>query len=188
MIWLALGVLLWIAVHLIPSVGRSGRERLVERLGEGPYKGIFALGIVAAIVLMVIGWRSSGPQLVYVPPAWGYPAAAVLMVVAFVLFGVGHTKSNLRRMIRHPQLSSVVVWGIAHLLANGDSRSLVLFGGLATWALLEMPLINRREGGWERPPPGPLSAEIKPLIVGVVVYAVMLFAHPYLFGVSPIVR
>lgn len=188
MVWLVLGVLLWSAVHSIPSVGRPLRERLIERIGEGPYKGVFALGILSAIVLMVVGWRSTVPQAVYTPAPWAYSATAVLMLLAFVLFGAGHAKSNLRRVLRHPQLSSVVVWGIAHLLANGDTRSLVLFGGLAVWALVEMPLINRREGAWQRPARRPLSAEVKPLLIGAIVYGVFIFLHPYLFGVSPIVR
>jgi len=185
---LVLGVLLWSAVHFVPSLARPLRQALIERIGEGPYKGCFALGIVTAIVLMVVGWRATVPQAVYAPAPWAYSAAAVLMLLAFVLFGAGHTKSNLRRILRHPQLGAVVVWGIAHLLANGDTRSLVLFGGLAVWALVEMSLINRREGAWQRPAREPLSAELKPLIIGAIVYGVFVFLHPYLFGVSPIVR
>lgn len=186
MAWLVLGVLFWSVVHSIPSVARPFREALIGRFGEAPYKGMFAVAIIIAIALMVIGWHSTVPQAVYAPPAWGFTVAGVLMLVAFVLFGVGHTKSNLRRFIRHPQLSSVVVWGIAHLLSNGDTRSLVLFAGLAVWALVEMALINRREGAWQRPAREPFSAEIKLLLFGAIIYGIVVFAHPYLFGVSPI--
>ena len=65
-------------------------------------------------------------------------------------------------------------------------RSVVLFGLLGIWALIEMLLINRREGAWSRPDPVPLKAEIRPVVIGLVIFVVFLFAHPYLFGVSPI--
>jgi uncharacterized membrane protein len=107
------------------------------------------------------------------------------MLVALVLFAASGVPTNLKRFIRHPQLTGVATWAIAHLLSNGDSRSLVLFGGVGLWALLEIVAIDRREGQWARPPALPLSAEIKPLVGGVVLYAVFLLAHPYLFGVSP---
>ena len=68
---LVLGVLLWSGVHLFPSLGSEARSRVIGRVGEGPYKGLFALSLVAAIVLMVMGWRASTPIHVYAPPAWG---------------------------------------------------------------------------------------------------------------------
>ena len=30
--------------------------------------------------------------------------------------------------MRHPQLTAVIVWAVAHLLVNGDLASIVLFG------------------------------------------------------------
>ncbi len=68
MVWLCVGVLLWMAVHFIPSVARALRTALVERVGENPYKGIFALTLVLSIALMIVGWRSTAPELIYVPP------------------------------------------------------------------------------------------------------------------------
>jgi uncharacterized membrane protein len=68
-----------------------------------------------------------------------------------------------------------------HLLANGDLRSLVLFGGIGLWAVIEILSISRRDGAWEKPEPLPFTAEVKPLVAGVVAYAVLTFAHPYIF-------
>ena len=42
MIWLILGVLLWTAAHLFPSVARPARNQLAERIGP-TYQGVFAL-------------------------------------------------------------------------------------------------------------------------------------------------
>lgn len=186
MIWLWLGVGLWSGLHFIPSLARGLRASLIERLGETPYKIVFSLGVVGSIVLMVLGWRSTTPVDIYVPPLWGAPVGSALILVAFLLFGLAHATTNVKRFIRHPQLTGLVIWAIGHLLANGDNRSLVLFGLLGIWALVEMPLINRREGAWVRPDPVPLTAEIRPAVTGLVIFAVFLFAHPYLFGVSPV--
>lgn len=184
MFWLVVGVLLWSGMHLLPSAGRPLRDRCIARLGEQPYKGVFSLALVAAIVLMVVGWRSAPFTSVYVPPAWGRSAALVLVFLALVLFAASAMESNIKRFVRHPQLSGVVVWALAHLLSNGDARSLVLFGGFGAWALVEIGLIGRREGPWERPGPQPLTAELKPLGGALVVYLALLVAHPYLFGAT----
>lgn len=186
MVWLLLGVLIWSFTHALRSGMPSLRRRMVDRLREDPYKGLFSLAIVASIALMVVGWRATTPHLVYSPPAWGRSAALVLMFAALVLFVASGVPTNIKRFIRHPQLTGVAVWALAHLLANGDDRGLVLFGGLGLWALVEMPLINRREGAWQRPQPLPAGAEIKPLVGGTVAYVVLILLHPYLFGVAPI--
>ena len=49
-------------------------------------------------------------------------------------------------VIRHPQLTAVKLWAVAHLLVNGDSASLLLFGGLLVWAVLEVVIINKQDG------------------------------------------
>ncbi len=188
MVWLWLGVGLWVVLHFIPSLGRGLRTSLIASLGEKTYKIAFAVGVVASIVLMVIGWRAAVPADIYTPPAWGAPVAVVLVLVAFLLFGFARAKTNVKRVIRHPQLTGLVVWAIAHLLANGDSRSVVLFGVLGLWALVEMALINRREGAWVRPDAVPMATEIRPIVASVIIFAVLLAAHPFLFGVAAVQR
>ena len=97
---------------------------------------------------------------------------------------VSSRPSRLRRVIRHPQLSGVALWGIAHLLLNGDSRALLLFGGMTVWALVEMAAINHRDGVWikaEAPKPG--TDLLNLLITGVVV-ALLAYLHPWLAGVA----
>jgi uncharacterized membrane protein len=187
MIWLILGLLLFAGIHMLPTAPTT-RGRVVERLGGQPYKGLFSLLALGGIVLMVIGWRSSVPDTLYAPPGWGAAVANLLIFAALVLFVASGLPTNLKRLIRHPQLTGVVIWAGAHLLANGDSRSLVLFGGMGLWAVVEMGLLNRRDGAWQRPEPLPLVAEFKPLIGAAVVFAILLLVHPYIAGVSPLPR
>jgi uncharacterized membrane protein len=182
---LILGVALWSATHLFPSLAPGLRQALVGRLGEKAYKGLFALSIVVALALIVMGWKATVPEFLYLPPAWGRHVTALLVLIAFILFGASHGRNNIRRIVRHPQLSAVMIWGIGHLLANGESRSVILFGGMTAWAIVSIVLINRREGARVKPERAPLRKDVIAVVAGVVVYAIVAGAHQWLFGFSP---
>ncbi len=186
MAWLIAGVLLWSALHLSPALLPGTRRQLMDRLGNKRYRGLFALLIVGAIVLIVIGWRSVAIRPVYVPPLYGSSVVMLLMYVSFLLFAAADAPGNLKRFIRHPMLTGAVVWSIAHLLANGDNRSVVLFGGIGAWALVEMIAINHRDGAWQRPAPVAVSKDVMTAFGSAVLYAIVLFLHKYLFGVAPL--
>jgi uncharacterized membrane protein len=178
------GMLLWSGVHLIPSLGRPLRSRLIDRHGEQKYQGLFALGILASLALIIFGWRSTPPDPVYSTPTWGRLAAIVLVYPALVLFVGSGMPTNLKRFLRHPQLTGVFVWSAGHLLANGDTRSIVLFGGMGVWSIIAMQTINRRDGEWIKPKSSPAIADLMMLGIAAIAYGVLLFAHPYIAGVS----
>jgi len=182
---LALGVLLWSFTHFIPAIFTGLRKNLVARLGENGYKGLFALLIALSIYLIISGWKASVPEFVYLPPVWGRHVTALLVLIGFILFHAPYPPNNLKRLLRHPQLTGVACWGIGHLLANGEGRSIILFGGLTLWALLEMVLINRRDPAWTRPDPVPRRKDVFLVIGGVVAYVIVASAHQWLFGFSP---
>ena len=185
MIWIVLGIGLWSALHFFPSLAPDVRGNLIAKLGVVGYRIAFALGVIGAIALIVMGWQATPPVEIFQPPAWGRGAAALLVLLAFLLFGFAKAETNVKRFIRHPQLTGVVVWAVGHLLANGESRSVALFGLMGLWALIEMALLSRRDGTWVKPAPAPLTNEIKPVVLGLVIFGVFLFLHPYLFGVAP---
>lgn len=181
---LIIGVLLWAFVHLIPSLMPRVRKGLVEKVGEGPYKGFFALDLVFAILLMVFGWRSAPVDIWYAAPLAGSPMiVAGLVAIGFVMMGAANAPTNLKRYVRHPMLTGVVVWGLAHLLANGDNRSTILFGGLALWALLSIFTISARDGKWSKPEPVPVQKDVLLVAIGVALTAVVAYFHEYLSGV-----
>jgi uncharacterized membrane protein len=183
---LVTGVILWSLVHFLPAGARGRREKMVGSLGEGPYKGLFSLLSVAAIVLIVLGWRSTTPAPVYAPMASASHITLLLMVVVFYLLGSANAPSNIKRFIRHPMLIGVALWGVAHLLANGDNRSIVLFGGIGLWAIIMIPFINKRDGARQKPDPVSLVADLRLLVIAAVLYVVFIFLHPYFAGVSPL--
>lgn len=175
MIWIVLGLLLWSGVHFFKRIAPEARASM-----GNAGKGVVALGSVAGIVLMVIGYRSSD-----FVPLWDFGPAAIsinnsLMVLAVILLGLGNSKSRLRGKLRHPMLTGVILWAIAHLLVNGDVASLVLFGGLGLWALAEIIVINRAEPAPEPFTGGSLAGDIRLLLISAAVFVVIVLIHNWL--------
>jgi uncharacterized membrane protein len=183
---LSAGMVLFAVGHAFPAAAAGMRKRLIERMGENAYKGAFALLILASVVMMVFGWKATAATEAYVAPEWGRMVALVLAFAAAVLFFAPYMASSVRRFVRHPQLTGVALFGIGHLAAVGSVRSLVLFGGLAVWAMVEMPLLNRRDGIWEKPEAAPGVANLKLVLAGLGLYLLLLFTHEGLFGVTPL--
>lgn len=186
MVWLVIGVVVFAAVHLVPTVAPGVRARLAGVLGEGPYKGAFAAFLIAALVIIVLGWRAADPAPVYPPPDWGPALTGNLLIIGLILFFGGRFSSVISRSIRHPQLVGVAIWAAAHLFVSGDDRALIVFGGIGIWAVAEIFALNRRDGAWQRPKLKPLRREMLALGSGLAGYAVLIFAHEFLFGVSPL--
>ena len=188
MVWLILGVVLWSVVHLYPSIAASHRNKFSASMGNA-YQGIFALLIVGSIVLIVFGWKNTIPTQIYNPPSWGRHLTMLLILIAIILFGAANVKTRIREWIHHPMLTGMLVWSIGHLLANGDSRSVVLFGGLGLWAIVSQLTINKRDGAWVKPTDSKgLKTEVILIFVSLVLYGGLLFLHPYFSGMSLMLR
>ena len=181
---LIIGLLLWSFFHLFIRIMPDARSALEAKIVAGPSKGIVALMSVVAILLMIFGFIQEGPVAVYTPPSWGVYVNNLLMLIAVYLMGAGSGKGVSPTLLRHPMLSGVIVWSAAHLLTNGDLRSIILFVGLAIWAVAEMLVINTSEGAWDRPKAGPWKADIKTVVISLVVFGVIAGIH-YLIGPSP---
>jgi uncharacterized membrane protein len=182
---LVAGLLLFTVVHLVPAASPATRAQLVEKFGTGPYRGLFSVVILVALVLIVFGWKAATPTAVYAPPVGGSPVISALVYFAFVLFVTSKARTNYRRIVRHPQMMSVILWSVAHLLVNGDARSVVLFGGLGVWAIVEIVLCNKRDGAWQKPDVVPFSADMIVAVIAAVAFAAFFFLHKALFGVLP---
>ena len=177
------GLLIWSVVHLIPSLTPTVKQKWIKQLGETGYKLSFAALMLCSLALIIFGWRSSVPSLLYTLPPFTRHFAMLLVLLAFILFGASNYPTRIKNFIRHPQLTGVLVWATAHLIINGDSRSLVLFGWMGAWAVLEIIFINRRDGEWIKPSPPGWAREIRGLVISLVVFAVVVMAHPDIAGV-----
>lgn len=183
MLMLVTGVLLFAGVHFVPSLTPNIKAHALDKIGEGGYKGLFSLLLLGSVALIISGWRTAPAVTLYAPPAGAHQFAIVLLVIAFWLMSASALRSRIRSVVRHPQLTGVALWGVGHLLLNGDSRSLALFGGLAIWATLEMIAISRREGVWIKGSPPAWGAEIAALLVTALSVGIVVYIHPWLSGV-----
>lgn len=176
---LILGLVLWTVAHVFKRVAPGPRAALQDRMGDAS-KGIFAIVLLLSVVLMVIGYRGADSAFY-----WGRSPATtgvnnLLMLIAVALYGVGNSKSRLRERMRHPMLWGTVIWAGSHILVNGDSASLILFGWIAVWALAEMALINRAVSDYSPWKGGSVAGDVRLVVISVVVYAIISGIHTWL--------
>jgi uncharacterized membrane protein len=222
MLLLIIAALVWLGIHF-GIAGTRLRDVLVARIGEQPFRGLFSLLTIAAIVFLVLAWSGSDTTPLWYAPPWLRWVLAAVMLVAFVLFVASVIRRNptmvggesamaqpvrgMQRVTRHPMLWSFALWSAAHVLGNGDSAAIVFFGTFLVTALAGMPSIDaklaRRDPttwqalaaatsvvpfaaiaeGRNRFVPGELGW---PALSGAVAWAVVLYLHPWLFGVTPV--
>jgi uncharacterized membrane protein len=198
-----LGVGVFVGVHLVPMVPRW-RAALVGRLGEGGYKGGFAVLAGVGLIGAIVAYRFTSHA-----PLWSSPpplriATAVLMLAAVLLFAGAKGVPWFKRVVRHPMLWGIGLLGVAHLLVNGDAAGVILFGGLAVFGFAWQPLTDRRDAevdpmAWAETRrttslwpfakwrAGRAPVTLRPLIIGAIVYLALILLHPWLFGASVIV-
>ena len=175
---LVMGNILWVIAHSFKRV----LPNLRNSLGNAG-KGAVAVSLIFALVLIITGYRSAEYVVVWTPPNFLVHINNILMVTAIFVFALGHTKGRLRGRLRHPMLTSVKIWAVAHLLVNGDLASLILFGSMLAWAVLAVILINRSE---TRTAPKPVNAKRDIVLVFMVVFIFLLIsALHWFFGGWP---
>ena len=182
---LVAGLALFVAVHLLPSVVPL-RDVLVARLGAGAYRGLFSLVAAAGLVLVVWGFSRAPFEPLYNAPAWGRQVAIVAVPVALVLLAAANMPTHIRAVLRHPMLLGVLLWAIAHLLSNGDLRSVVLFGGFAGYAVIDLISVVARgkRPSTEKAPR--LAMDGVAIVAGLVAAGLLTYFHTALFGAPAI--
>lgn len=179
---LIIGLVLFLGIHFLPCIVAL-RTALFNKLGEKGYKIVFSLVAFVGLVLIVVGKIQAEFVSLWIPPSWGRTIAIPLVFVAFVLLPAAHMKTNIKRFTRHPMLWGVACWAVAHLLANGDKASVILFASFGVYALVDMMSANFR-GAQLQTQSYPLKNDVIVVAAGAVVYTAILFLHPYLFGVA----
>ncbi len=182
MLFLAIGLVLFLGVHVFPHF-KNVRSTLIRRLGKLPYRGLFSLISLVGFGLVVWGKGAAPYVHVFSPPVWGRHATMSLMLVSTVLLASIYLPTNLKRWTAHPMMWATTVWAGAHLLANGDLSSLLLFGGFFVFGLFDIWSANLR-GAEIQQAPVSKAADVRVLLVAVLLYGLFVFIHPYAFGVA----
>lgn len=172
MVLLILGVALWALAHFFKRIAPDARARM-----GNSGKGAVALALVVSIVMMVFGYKMADGAVF-----WGRHPATVginnlMMIAALYFTSPGPSKGALFYRMRHPMLTGFLIWAAGHLLVNGDVASIVLFGGLGLWALVQMAIINRAEPNWTPPQKGIIRKDITFGAASVVLMLVIGWIH-----------
>jgi uncharacterized membrane protein len=141
-----IGLAVFLGAHTLVAL-RPQRAAVIARLGEGPYKGLFALVSLIGILLIGYGfarYRAAGYIDLWVPPHWIRHVTEALVWPAIILVVAAYVPNNIKRVLQHPMLAGVKLWALAHLLANGDLGSIILFGSILAWAVYDRIAIKRR--------------------------------------------
>lgn len=178
---LIFGVALWWAAHLFKQVMPERRAAL-----GNAGKAWVALALTLAIVLMIFGYRMTDFIYVWAPPAFLVHVNNLLILIAFYLMSPAGKKGRLLNSVRHPMLGGFKLWAFAHLLVNGDLASIILFGGLLGWAIVEVIVINKSEPDWSPGSPGTYGKDAMFFAGSIVLLGVVGYIHG-LIGPNPFV-
>lgn len=180
MTWLIAGLIIFFGVHLFTSF-RAARDRLIARLGEGAYKGLYSLVAFAGFALIVTGAGRVEAVSLWTPPVWGRYAAIGGMPFALISLAAAFIPSNFKRVTAHPMLWGVTLWALVHLLANGDLAGLLLFGAFLLYGIYAMWSQNRR-GAAPSQTRRPVLNDVALVAAGLIAYGLILRFHAQLFG------
>jgi uncharacterized membrane protein len=187
---LILGLLLFLGVHSVRIVAEPWRRRMLARLGEGPWKGLYSVLSLVGFVMLIWGYGQArlAPIVLWETPVWTRHLASLLVLLAFVLLAAAYVPGNsLKARLHHPMVLAIKLWALAHLLANNTLADLLLFGGFLLWAVLDFRAARARDrADGTLYPTGSAAKTALAVVVGLAAWAVFAFwAHRALFGVSP---
>jgi uncharacterized membrane protein len=181
---LVLGIAIFLGIHLLPTVPGL-RDRLAARLGANGYRALVSLLSLAGLALLVYGFAKAPLIEIWTPPPFTRWVAIVLMWPAFVFLAAAYLPGEIKARLKHPFLVAVKTWALAHLIANGDLASIILFGAFLAYAVYDRIALKGR-----RPTaliaargPGTRRNDLLALALGTALYlAFLLWLHPLLIG------
>ncbi|BES73462.1 NnrU family protein [Marinobacter nanhaiticus D15-8W] len=186
---LILGLIIFLGVHSLSIFAEPWRDRMVTRLGEGPFKGLYSLVALVGLVMVIWGYGLARlePSVLYTPPMWLRHLAMVLLIPVFPLLFATYLPGRIQRATKHPMLIAVKLWALAHLLANGMLADVLLFGGFLVWAVADRISLKRRVPRDKPELPHKSMNDIVAIAGGLVVYALfVVWLHQALIGVAPV--
>jgi uncharacterized membrane protein len=192
MLVMIIGLVVFFAIHLVPS-NLELKNGLVARFGTAGYKGIFAALSLIGLSLIVLGFyklqlHPGKNPILWDPPVWTRHLALALMLPAMIALVAAYVPSHIHVVLKHPMLIAIKTWALAHLLANGDLASLILFGSFLAFAVYDRISVKRRgDLGPLGKGAGPWINDAIVVVLGTALYAlIVLYLHELVIGVSPL--
>jgi len=179
-----LGLFIFFTAHAFTAFMRPGRNALIGAIGAGAYKGLYSLISLAGFVMIVMGWPQADATALYVTPPYLRHATLFLMLIAIILLVAAYAPAGkIAHAVKHPMLAAVKIWAFAHLLVNGEVRSVILFGAFLIFAVADRIAVKRR--GAAARTAGPWRNDAVAVIAGGAVYgAIAFYLHRHIAGVA----
>ena len=188
---LILGLIIFLGVHSVRIVANDWRTQSRARIGNLPWMGLFSITALLGLYLIVWGFGLARQQPVqlWTPPVGMRHLASLLTLISFVLLAAAYVPGNMiKARTHHPMVLAVMVWALAHLLANGNSAHVLLFGSFLVWATFDFGAARRRDRTVATSyTGGSAGATGMTVALGVAAWlAVALWLHGVLLGVRPL--
>ncbi|MFN7027104.1 MAG: NnrU family protein [Pseudorhizobium sp.] len=192
MLLLVISLILFFAIHLTRVIAPGWRTSVIAAKGERMWKLSYTVASIASLALVIHAFGEARQEtgILYTPPIWMAHLASLLMLVAIIclvasLMPPGHIATK----TKHPMVLSVKIWALAHLLANGETSSVILFAGFLAWGVVLRIALKRRERSGELVRQPFVSARYDALaaVIGLLVYLLFIWRlHVWLIGVQPL--
>ena len=191
MVYLILGLVLFLGVHSVRIVADGWRSRMLQTVGEKAWKGGYTVVSLLGFGLIVWGFGLARENPVYLwsPPFGLRHPSMLLSLLAFVLLAAAYVPGNqIKARLHHPMLLGVKSWALAHLLVNGNLAQVLLFGSFLAWGVAAFIACRKRDrAAGTVYPPGRLGRTLLTLAVGVAAGLLFAFSlHGLLIGVRPV--
>lgn len=151
-------LVVFLSLHSVPAIPAT-RQKLIKSLGRRAYLILYSLASLAALVWVFHAALRLDYVELWSPEPWHAWFPITLSPLAFFLLIAGlispnpvsisfrrgdHPPGAVFSITRHPVLWGFFLWAAGHVIANGDLRSLILFGVLGVFAVFGMITTERR--------------------------------------------
>lgn len=192
MLWLLIGLIVFIGIHSISIFKPSWRTQMIESKGEGTYLMLYTLISIIGLALIIWGYGQTrvDAHFVWNPPRGLFSVTIILSLIAFVFLAAVNVPNNhFKKAVGHPMIIGVKLWAFGHLLANGRLGDILLFGTFLIWAIAYYAVNRRRDRQNDvvHVSVASAGATAVTVLVGTLVWGIFAFLlHEYLIGVKPV--
>ena len=187
---LLVGLVLFIGVHSIRLFAPEWREFMMQQLGKNNWKMLHAVVAVIGLLTTIMGYGYArySAEWLWFPPVWTRHVAALLILFAFIYIAAAAMPySKIKARMGVPMVVGIKLWAFAHLISNGTTADVVLFGSFLAWAVVNFVISRRRikQQGETFAAPDFKYDFIAVVVGGGAYVAVAFYLHQLLIGVAP---
>lgn len=187
---LIIGIVLFLGTHMIRVVAPGLRASMIAKLGEQGWKGAYSVMSVVSLIVLIYGWSIAPVIDLWYPPAGMAHLSVTLMLLAMICLVAGVIPAgHIAAKTKHPMVLSIKIWALAHLISNGDLRSVLLFASFLAWGVILRIVLKRRQKAGEVVLRPFVSSryDLIAVVVGTLVWAAFIWKlHEWLIGVAPL--